>query len=246
MTSSTSRERTLGEGREGADALDLVAEELDPERLAAGGRKDVDEAAANRDLAALLDPVDPLVACEHEGLGEAVDPRLVSAGHVQRGRPLARAAAPARASASAEAQTRPPRASTSSARARSPTRCGGGSSPEPRRTPREGSSADALLAEEPAGRLGRVARVGVLRHEHAEAASELLVERCEQERRARLGDPGSRRQRRRERGQALVGAEALDERIEERAVHASRMRPGNARPVWRPGAPRRPRPGSLR
>src|SRR5262249_3516447 len=51
-------QRALGEGREGADLLDLVAEELDPERLASGCREDVDEAAPDGELAALLDAVD--------------------------------------------------------------------------------------------------------------------------------------------------------------------------------------------
>ncbi len=55
-------QRPLRERREGADLLDLVAEELDPERLAARGREDVDEPAAHRELAALLDAFDPLVA----------------------------------------------------------------------------------------------------------------------------------------------------------------------------------------
>ena len=59
---------------------------------------------------------------------------LVDVGSVvRRGQLLAELSS---ASAAAEAQTRPPRASTSSARARSPTRCGGGSSPDSHRTPR--------------------------------------------------------------------------------------------------------------
>ena len=45
------------------------------------------------------------------------------------------------ANAVADAQTRPPPASTSSARYRSPTRCGGGASPESSETPRPGRSA---------------------------------------------------------------------------------------------------------
>src|SRR4029077_18899826 len=45
-------EGTLRERREGADRLDLVAEELDPERLAARGREDVDETAADGELPA--------------------------------------------------------------------------------------------------------------------------------------------------------------------------------------------------
>jgi hypothetical protein len=51
----------LRERREGADLLDLVTEELDPQRLAAGGREDVDQAAADGELPPLLDALDPLV-----------------------------------------------------------------------------------------------------------------------------------------------------------------------------------------
>ena len=81
---------------------------------------------------------------------------------------------------------------------------------------------DAVVAEEPAGGLGRVARVGVVREQHAEPAAELLVERGEQERQRGLGDTGARGQRRGERGQALVGAQALEQRVEERTVHDER------------------------
>ena len=86
-------ERALREGREGADALDLVPEELDPERLAAGAREDVDEPAAHGDLAALLDPLDPLVPGERELLGERLDPRLVAARELDRSRARSPAAA---------------------------------------------------------------------------------------------------------------------------------------------------------
>ena len=55
-------QRALRERRERADLLDLVAEELDPQRLAAGRREDVDEPAAHGELAALLDALDALVA----------------------------------------------------------------------------------------------------------------------------------------------------------------------------------------
>ena len=71
-------ERPLGEGRECAHLLDLVAAELDPERLAAGGREDVDEAAADGELAALLGALDPLVAGEREVLREAVETGLAA------------------------------------------------------------------------------------------------------------------------------------------------------------------------
>src|SRR5581483_4351473 len=72
-------ERALGERRERADALDLVAEELDAQRLAAGRREDVDDPAADRELPALLDAVDALVAGDGERFGEGIDARLVAA-----------------------------------------------------------------------------------------------------------------------------------------------------------------------
>ena len=55
-------ERALGEGREPAHRLDLVAEELDPHGALLGRRIDVEDAAADGELAALLDLLDPLVA----------------------------------------------------------------------------------------------------------------------------------------------------------------------------------------
>ncbi len=47
----------VGDG-EGADLVDLVAEELHPDRVLLGRWEDVDDAAAHRELAALLDQVD--------------------------------------------------------------------------------------------------------------------------------------------------------------------------------------------
>src|SRR5581483_4486110 len=67
-------QRALRERRERADLLHLVAEELDAERLAAGGREDVDEPAADRELAAFLDALDALVA----GVGEVLRDRVQS------------------------------------------------------------------------------------------------------------------------------------------------------------------------
>ena len=63
-------ERALRERREGADALDLVAEQLDAERLAAGARKHIDEPTAHGDLATLFDALHALVSGERELLGE--------------------------------------------------------------------------------------------------------------------------------------------------------------------------------
>ena len=79
-------ERALRERREGADALDLVAEELDAERLAAGCRIDVDDAPAEGELASLLRLVDALVARE----GEAARTARRSPGR----RPVERESAP--------------------------------------------------------------------------------------------------------------------------------------------------------
>ena len=113
--------RALCERRERADVLDLIPEELDAKRLASGAGEDVDEPSADRDLAALLGPLDTLVAGEREGFDEAVEPgsspgsrRTIPGRFSTGGIPSA--------SARAETQTRPPSARTASARARSPTR----------------------------------------------------------------------------------------------------------------------------
>ena len=127
-------ERALREGRERAHRLDLVAEELDAERLAAGRREDVDDAAPHRELAAIVHPLDALVARERERLREASTPGS-SPGRSSIGSGRASAGGSPSASARADAQTSPPCASTWSARARSPTRCGGGASPDSHVTP---------------------------------------------------------------------------------------------------------------
>ena len=71
-----------------------------------------------------------------------------------------------------------------------------------------------LVAEEPAGRLGRVAGVGVLGQQHDEAALQLVVQRGEDERQHRLRDAGARRQRGGELLEPLLRAEAFDEAVE--------------------------------
>ena len=53
---------TLVERVEAADALDLVAEQIDPVRCLAAGGKEIEQAAALGVLAGLLDGVDPLIA----------------------------------------------------------------------------------------------------------------------------------------------------------------------------------------
>ena len=117
----------------------------------------------------------------------------------------------------ADALTRPPAARTSSARARSPTRCGGGSRPEPQLTPRLGRSATRSSPRNHAGRLGRIARVGVLGREHDERARELLVDRSQHERKRGLGDARTRvRQLLEERAEALALGKLADERVKDR------------------------------
>ena len=212
-------ERALGEGREGADALDLVPEQLDPVGLAAGGREDVDQPAADRRSGPA-----PRRARPARSLPARAPPRARRSPAPLRapraaGEGRAAGGGTGSASASAEAQTRPPRASTSSARARSPTRCGGGSSPEPSRTPREGSSATCSSPRNhPAASAASRASVSSGRSTQS-AALELLVQRREQEREPRLGDTGACGQRGGKRRQALVGAQALEQRVEDRPVH---------------------------
>ena len=124
-------ERALRERRERANLLDVVSEELDTKGLSPRTREDVHEAAANGDLAALLHTLDAVVACERELLDEAC--RGLARPSVSVERPPAgrrRAACLPRARARTCRRARP-RARTSRARARSPTRCAGGSSPEP-------------------------------------------------------------------------------------------------------------------
>ena len=72
-------ERALGEGREPADRLDLVAEQLQPRGALLGRGKDVEDAAAHRELAALLDLVGVLVAGLDQELGNVAEIDLLAA-----------------------------------------------------------------------------------------------------------------------------------------------------------------------
>ncbi len=77
-------ESALREGREGAHRLDLVAEELDAQRLAPRGREDVDDAAAHGELAAVVDALHALVAREGERLPESLDAGLEGGAQLDR------------------------------------------------------------------------------------------------------------------------------------------------------------------
>jgi hypothetical protein len=58
--------RALGEGGEPAQGLDLIAEQVDPYGAILGRREQVEQAAADRELTAILDLVDALVAGRHQ------------------------------------------------------------------------------------------------------------------------------------------------------------------------------------
>ena len=214
-------ERALREGREGAHRLDLVAEELDAQRLAAGRREDVDDAAAHRELAAVVDALDALVARERERLRQPVDAGLEARPQLDRLR--------------ARLGRRQPLGERSRRRADEPAAREHVERPRPladevrrRREPRlPGDAAarqqpDRVVAEEPGRALGGVARVRVLREENDQAALEPLVQRGEQQRQRRLRHAGARRQRVRELGEALVLDELPDEGVEYRTVHDER------------------------
>ncbi len=83
-------ERPLRKLREGADPLDYIAEELDAEGLAARCAVDVENSSANCDLPTLFHSLDALVACDHELLGQRLQPSRRSHGDLDRRRPRVR------------------------------------------------------------------------------------------------------------------------------------------------------------
>ena len=72
-------ERALGEGREPADRLDLVAEQLEPRGALLGRGEDVEDPAAERELAALGDLVGAFVSGLGEQLGDVAEVDLLAA-----------------------------------------------------------------------------------------------------------------------------------------------------------------------
>ena len=163
-------QRTLRERREHAHGLDLVAEELDAQRLPARRREDVDDAAADGELAALLRPLDALVPGEREVFRQRLDPRLVADRQPDRLRPLARGRQPLGERG---------RRGADEPAAGEDVEGAGPLADEVRRRLEAGAPTDAAAreqrnavgADEPAGRLARVARVGVLGQEHTSGRS---------------------------------------------------------------------------
>ena len=215
-------QRALGERREGADALDLVAEELDPQRLPARRRVDVGDPSPQREVAALLHLVHSLVSGKGELLCERVDTRLVAGRKTNRlGSRLGRrhrlgqrrggcAHEPAGGEHVQGAGTL-----ADEVRGRLQSRAPVDAS--------AGEERDLVVAQEPAGRLGSVARVGVLRREDDERSCQLLVERGDQERERRLGDasPGVGKLLE-ERAEALALRELANQGVEDGSVHDER------------------------
>ena len=77
-------QRPLVGHREGADLADLVAPELDPDRVLRGGAEQVEDAAANSELAALLDHVDAGVGQLDQPLEEFLERLLLADDEVDR------------------------------------------------------------------------------------------------------------------------------------------------------------------
>ena len=77
-------ERALVGGGEVAQLVDLVAPELDPDRVRLGGREDVEQATADGELAALLDQLDPGVGGVDQRAGDVVEVGLVTGLQLDR------------------------------------------------------------------------------------------------------------------------------------------------------------------
>ena len=197
-------QRALRERRERADRLDLVAEELDAQRLAPGRREDVDEPAANGELAAVVDALDALVARERELLGERVDAELArpAASSIGAGRAAAggsgsatrerRGARRARRARARRARAHARRRGAAAARARTPSGRRGSAAAPTRSSPRNQAAASAT---------SRASASSGTRQTSGRSSAR---ERREHDRQRRLGDARTRRQRLGERGEALV------------------------------------------
>ncbi len=206
-------ERALGEGRERAHLLDLVAEELDAERLAAGAREDVDEPAAHRDLPALLRAVRACVAGERELLHEGVEVDLVSHRDADRVGTVRGRREPLRESPGRRAHE----AALGEHRKRA-----GALAHEVRGRVEAGADRDAAARQQrhagwvdvPADRLGGVARVLVLGKDAEQRPLARLAQRGEKERERGLGDARVGGERVRERAEAVALGERRDETVE--------------------------------
>ena len=177
----------LRERGEGAQGLDLVAEQLEANRLAAGRGEDVEDSAADRELTALLGLRHPLVAGESKSLGERLRAGLVPDAQHDRLRPR-----PGRGDLLREAERR--RADEPALR--QDLERAGALTDEVRRrletaapaNAARGEEPDVVLAEEPAGAFGRVPGLGIVRQDDDQRARARAMEAGEEERQERLRD----------------------------------------------------------
>ena len=122
-------ERALRERREGPQRLDLDVEQLDAHGALGGRGEEVEQPAADRELAAVLDLRDPLVAHLDERLRALVEIEQLADGERERVRAQRRVGhllRQRRRRGDEHRRRRSPGASASSAAIRRPTRCGGG------------------------------------------------------------------------------------------------------------------------
>ena len=211
-------ERALREGRERAHRLDLLAEELDPERLAPGRREDVDDASPHGEMTAIIHPLHTLVARKRKRLRQPFDAGLESRPQLDRVRASLRRRQPFRERPRRGADKPAARQHVERARPLA-DEVRRGRQPRLRRDASARQQADRLVAEEPGRALGGVAGVRVLRHEHDEVTLEPFVQRREQKRQCRLRHTRSRRERFRELAEALVLDELPNECVQYRTVH---------------------------
>jgi len=190
-------QRALGKGREGADLLDLVAEELDAERLTPGRGKDVDDPASHGELTPLIDPIDTLVPCVGERLRQPAQTWLFADDEADRARtngmgwhPLGKRRGRGTHEAAPGEDVEGPRPLADEVRRWLETR-------RVRDTATR-EQGDEILTEEPRRSFGGIARIRILGQEDEKAASELLMERCEDERERGLGHTCATGQRSRE------------------------------------------------
>jgi hypothetical protein len=210
--------RALGEGREGAYRLDLVPEELHAQRLAARRREDVDDAASNRELTAVVDALDTLVAGESERFPDPVDAELEARAQLdrlgprfRRRQPLGKGARRRTDEPAALEDVESPRPLADEVRRRREPRLPGDAA--------TGQQPNRVAAEEPGGALRGVACVRVLGQEDHQTSLQPLVQRGEQQRQRGLRHAHARGQGVRELGETLVLDELLDESVEYRTVH---------------------------
>ena len=223
----------LRERRERAHLLDLVTPELNAQRFAAGSRKDIDEPAANGELAALVRALDTFVTRERKRLGELLeadpltrhDPDRLRPGVWRRHRLGKRRCRSGDEPASGENVERAC-ALTDEVWRRFES---GAPVDAPARQHRY-----AFVAQEPGRPLRGVACVLILRRQKHEGAVELLVERGQQQRQRRLRHAGGLWKRLGKAFEAFGRAELRNEGMENRLVHDERPNPVGSAAVMVP------------